>query len=82
MSTAGFLGQRPNNTVASDQAIGDYYDRRDTELEAQTDAMIKADPNLQFIPRNKLQDFTEGFPGANALMYQDPSTVEGEARPI
>ena len=80
MSTAGFLGQRPNNTVASDQAIGNYYDRRDTELEAQTDAMIKADPNLQFIPRNKLQDFTEGFPGANALMYQDPSTVEGEAR--
>ena len=80
MSTAGFLGQRPNNTVASDQAIGDYYNRRNAELEAQTDAMIKADPNLQFIPRNKLQDFTEGFVGANALMYQDPTTVEGEAR--
>jgi len=80
MNTAGFLSQRPNNTVASDQAIGDYYNRRDTELEAQTDAMIKADPNLQFIPRNKLQEFTEGFPGANALMYQDPTTVEGEAR--
>ena len=79
-STAGFLGQRPNNTVASDQAIGNYYDRRNTELEAQTDAMIKADPNLQFIPRNKLQEFTEGFPGANALMYQDPTTEEGEAR--
>ena len=80
MSTAGFLGQRPNNIVASDQAMGNYYNRRDTELEAQTDAMIKADPNLQFIPRNKLQGFTEGFPGANALMYQDPTTVEGEAR--
>jgi len=80
MNTAGFLGQRPNYTVASDQAIGDYYNRRDAELEAQTDAMIKADPNLQFIPRNKLQEFTEGFPGANALMYQDPTTVEGEAR--
>jgi len=79
-STAGFLGQRPNNTVASDQAISNYYDRRNTELEAQTDAMIKADPNLQFIPRNKLQEFTEGFPGANALMYQDPTTEEGEAR--
>jgi hypothetical protein len=80
MNTAGFLSQRPNNTAASDQAIDDYYNRRNAELEAQTDAMIKADPNLQFIPRNKLQDFTEGFPGANALMYQDPSTVEGEAR--
>ena len=80
MSTAGFLGQRPNNTVASDQAIGDYYNKRDTELEAQTDAMIKADPNLQFIPRNKLQGFTEGFPGADALMYQDSNTEEGGAR--
>jgi LAS superfamily LD-carboxypeptidase LdcB len=66
--------------VASDQAMGNYYNRRDTELEAQTDAMIKADPNLQFIPRNKLQEYTEGFPGADALMYQDPTTVEGEAR--
>lgn len=80
MNTAGFLGQRPNNTVASDQAIGNYYNRRNSELEAQTDAMIKDDPNLQFIPRNKLQDFTEGFIGANAIMYQDPNTLEGEAR--
>jgi len=79
-STFGFLGQRPNNFVASDQAIDNYYDRRNTELEAQTDAMIKADPNLQFIPRNKLQEYTEGFPGADALMYQDPNTEEGEAR--
>jgi hypothetical protein len=46
-----------------------------------TDAMIKADPELQFIPRNKLQEFTEGFPGANALMYQNggnlPKAQEG-----
>lgn len=90
MSTAGFLGQRPNNTVASDQAIGNYYNRSNTELEAETDAMIKADPNLQFIPRNILQgrsyngeDYGEegdGFVNAYNLMYQDPTTVEGEAR--
>jgi hypothetical protein len=79
MSTAGSVGQRPNNTVASDQAMEGYYNRRKTELEAQTDAMIKADPNLQFIPRNKLQESTEGFVGANDLMYQDPTTVEGQA---
>jgi hypothetical protein len=80
MSTSGIMGQRPNNTVASDQAMGNYYDRRNTELETETDAMIKADPNLQFIPRNKLQESTDGFIGANDLMYSNPSTVEGEAR--
>jgi hypothetical protein len=79
MSTAGFLGQRPNNTVVSDQAMGDYYNKRKTELEAETDAMIKADPNLQFIPRNKLQESTEGFVGANDLIYSKPG-VEGDAR--
>jgi len=81
MSSAGILGQRPNNTVASDQAMGNYYNRRDNELEAQTNAMIKADPNLQFIPRNKLAEGAgPGFIGANDLMYSDPSTLEGEAR--
>lgn len=80
MSTSGIMGQRPNNTVASDQAMAGYYDRRNVELEAQTDAMIKADPNLQFIPRNKLQESAGSFVGANDLMYQDPTTVEGEAR--
>ena len=79
MSTAGFLGQRPNNTVASGQAMEGYYNRRKTDLEAQTDAMIKADPNLQFIPRNKLQESTEGFVGANDLIYSKPG-VEGDAR--
>lgn len=79
MSTSGIMGQRPNNTVASDQAMAGYYNRRDTELEAETDAMIKADPNLQFIPRNKLQESTEGFVGANDLIYSKPG-VEGDAR--
>jgi hypothetical protein len=41
--------------------------------------MIKADPNLQFIPRNKLQESTEGFVGANDLIYSKPG-VEGDAR--
>jgi len=89
LSTARAVGQKPNNNVASDQAIADYYNRRNTELETETDAMIKADPNLQFIPRNKLQQtvFPLGqdgeeptFVGADDKMYQDPSTVEGEAR--
>ena len=87
MSTAGFLGQRPNNTVASDESMQGYYNRRDSDLNDHINSMIKANPELQFIPREKLlqsQFPVEGeqpsFLGAEDSIYQDPSTVEGEAR--
>jgi hypothetical protein len=87
MSTAGFLGQRPNNTVASDESMQRYYNRRDSDLNDHINSMIKANPELQFMPREKLlqsQFPVEGeqpsFLGAEDSIYQDPSTVEGEAR--
>jgi hypothetical protein len=43
--------------------------------------MIAQDPNLQFIPRNKLAEGAgPGFIGAEDLQYADPTTLEGEAR--
>jgi hypothetical protein len=87
MSTYGKVGQRPNPYAASDEAIHGYYDRRDADLNAQIDRMIQANPSLQFIPRERLAQnlFPDGsnepsFVGAESLMYNDPSTVEGEAR--
>lgn len=87
MSTSGQLGQRPNPYVASDEAIHGYYDRRDNDVQDQINQMISADPSLQFIPRHLLTQsiYPEGseepsFVGADALMYTNPSTVEGEAR--
>ena len=87
LNTAGAVGQRPNNTVASDESMQGYYNRRDSDLNDHINSMIKANPELQFMPREKLlqsQFPVEGeqpsFLGAEDSIYQDPSTVEGEAR--
>ena len=87
LNTAGVVGQRPNNTVASDESMQGYYNRRSNEVEAQTDKMIAENPDLQFIPREKLiqsifpvEGEQPSFVGAGDLIYADPSTVEGEAR--
>jgi hypothetical protein len=81
MSTSGVVGQRPNSYAASDESMQGYYNRRDADVERTIDRMIAQDPNLQFIPRNKLAEGAgPGFIGAEDLQYADPTTVEGEAR--
>lgn len=87
MSTLGVVGQRPNPYVASDESLQGYYNRRDADVNRTIDSMIAQDPNLQFIPREKLaqSNFDEEtgepiFVGAEDLQYSDPSTLEGEAR--
>jgi hypothetical protein len=87
MSTSGQLGMRPNPYVASSASMNAYYDRRNSEKENEINKMIQGNPNLQFIPRNKLNESifpVEGegpsFVGAEDLIYMNPTTVEGEAR--
>jgi hypothetical protein len=80
LSTSGVMGQRPNEYVASDQAIQSYYDRRDADVNRVVDQMIAENPELQFIPREQLIKGGPGFVGAESLQYSDPSTLEGEAR--
>ena len=80
-SDAGILLQRPNPYVASNDSMGTYYNRRDADVERTIDSMIAQNPDLQFIPRNKLAEGAgPGFIGAEDLQYSDPSTLEGEAR--
>ena len=86
-SDAGMLLQKPNSYVASNDSMGTYYNRRDSDVEKTIDNMIAQNPNLKFIPREKLAQSTyeegmerPGFIGAEDLQYADPSTLEGEAR--
>jgi hypothetical protein len=86
-SDAGMLLQKPNPYVASNDSMGAYYNRRDSDVEKTIDNMIAQNPNLKFIPREKLAQSTyeegmerPGFIGAEDLQYADPSTLEGEAR--
>lgn len=81
-STFGLLGQRPNPYVASDDSMGSYYNRRQSDLDNEVDKMIQQNPSLQFIPRQKLYDSIPGFTGATERMYRNPSTEEGEAREV
>ncbi len=81
LSTSGIVGKRPNPNVASNMAIKSYYDRRDSDIDNTVDKMIKKDPSLQFIPKDKLiKGSGQGFIGAESLQYANPDTVEGEAR--
>ena len=87
MSTYGKMGIRPNPYVASEQSISDYYNRRDTELNNEINKMVSENPELQFVPKNKLKESIfpvagqqPSFLGAEERMYNDPSTLEGEAR--
>lgn len=58
----------------------DKQGQRDAELDAKVDDMIRANPELQFVPRSKLVEGSKSFPGAEVRMYEDPNTVEGGAR--
>ena len=81
LSSSGIMGQRPNPFVSSSEAIGAYYDMRPQQVEAEINKMIKENPDLQFIPRNILKKGAfPGFIGADARIYSNPNTIEGEAR--
>ena len=59
-------------------------ERRQQELNDSINKMIKKSPELQFIPQqiltNGIYEGQNHIPGAEDLMYEDPSTLEGEAR--
>jgi len=62
-------------------------ERRGQEVNNEMNKMIQANPELQFIPRNRLiagsKPDAKGrkpFVGAEDRIYEDPSTLEGEAR--
>ena len=59
-------------------------ERRQQELNDSINKMIKKSPELQFIPQqiltNGIYKGQNHIPGAEDLMYEDPSTLEGEAR--
>jgi hypothetical protein len=81
LSTSGMMGVRPNPMVASDQAIGAYYNMRPSQVDAEINQMIQENPELQFIPRERLRRGTSpGFIGADSRIYSDPTTIEGSAR--
>lgn len=81
LSSSGIMGQRPNPFISSSEAIGAYYDMRPQQVEAEINKMIKENPDLQFIPRDLLRKGAyPGFIGADARIYSNPNTIEGEAR--
>ena len=62
-------------------------ERRQQEVDNQVNEMIKSNPGLQFIPKSKLisgskpnEKGQKSFVGAEDLIYENPSTLEGEAR--
>jgi hypothetical protein len=73
--------------IGDDSLKNKYYNRRNIELDSQVESMIKRNPELQFIPKEKLIQGTvpnskgqKSFLGAEDLMYSNPTTLEGEAR--
>ena len=71
MSTYGLVGQRPNPYVASDEAIGSYYDRRGAEFDIELNKIFEQNPNISE---------EEAFALAEENLYRNPKSVEGEAR--
>ena len=65
---------------ASSEEINQYYNRRNTDLDNEVAAMIKKNPSLQFIPKDKLIQGSKSFHGAEDRIYANPTTEEGEAR--
>ena len=62
-------------------------ERRQQEIDDQVNEMIKSNPGLQFIPKSKLisgskpnEKGQKSFVGAGDRIYENPSTLEGEAR--
>lgn len=72
------------NMIMNGEIQGAYYNRRDIDEENIYNKMIKKSPELQFVPRDILYNGIQGskgyIPGTDALMYEDPTTAEGEAR--
>ena len=71
MSTYGTVGQRPNPYVASDEAIGSYYDRRGAEFDIELNKIFEQNPNISE---------EEAYALAEENLYRNPTSVEGEAR--
>ena len=62
-------------------------ERRQQELDNEVNRIIQNNPGLQFIPKSKLitgsrpdEKGRKSFVGAEDRIYEDPSTLEGEAR--
>lgn len=72
------------NIIINGEIQGAYYNRRGIDEENMYNKMIKKSPELQFVPRDILYNGIQGskgyIPGTDALMYEDPTTAEGEAR--
>ena len=71
MSTYGTVGQRPNPYVASDEAIGSYYDRRGSEFDIELNKIFEQNPDISE---------EEAYTIAEENLYRNPTSVEGEAR--
>jgi hypothetical protein len=71
MSTYGAVGLRPNPYVASDEAIGSYYDRRGSEFETELNRILEENPDISE---------EEAYARAEEDLYNNPTTTEGEAR--
>ena len=70
-STYGSVGLRPNPYVASDEAIGSYYDRRGSEFQTELNRILEENPDISE---------EEAYTRAEEDMYRNPNTEEGEAR--
>ncbi len=71
MSTYGAVGLRPNPYVASDEAIGSYYNRRGLEFETELNRILEENPDISE---------EEAYARAEEDLYNNPTTTEGEAR--
>ena len=73
------------NMIMNDDYQNAYYNRRHVDEQNIYNKIIEKNPDLQFIPRNLLYNgykTSSGnyIPGTEEMMYEDPTTAEGEAR--
>ena len=73
------------NMIMNDDYQNAYYNRRRVDEQNIYNKIIEKNPDLQFIPRNLLYNgykTSSGnyIPGTEEMMYEDPTTAEGEAR--
>ena len=76
--------KRPN-MLMNDNYQSAYYNRKGVDEQNMYNKMIAKNPDWQFIPRDLLYTgykTSSGnyIPGTNDMMYEDPTTAEGEAR--
>jgi hypothetical protein len=76
--------KRPNMLMNDDYQSA-YYNRKGIDEQNMYNKMIAKNPDWQFIPRDLLYTgykTSSGnyVPGINDIMYEDPTTAEGEAR--